>query len=479
VHKLAQSVLKYIRKHDLLRAGDRVGVAVSAGADSVALLRTLLELRPELGIVLFVVHFNHQLRGAESDADEKFVRELANAQGLDILCGSEDVKAHSARKKLSLETAARRLRYEFFAKVLRAGNVDKIATAHTVDDQAETVLLKLARGAGTRGLAGIYPGLRLEVPDGGSPHRTGGKANVIRPFLGIQRVSVEQFLKELKQEWREDSTNRDLKQRRNRVRHDILPRLEQLNPEVRETFADNAEIARVEEEFWSGQIETHLALVWKRIAGGGELDCNVMSYLELALQRRLVRAAGECLKVNLEFRQVEEVLALDREGARAMLHENLVARRHKGKICFESRSEPAQDYAYSLAVPGCVAASEAGIVIEAIVVTGPADGYNREQLLDSNRAQQGLVVRNWRAGDRFWPTHTSQPKKIKELLQDRRITGVEKKHWPVAVCGDEVVWVRGLGIGRDFQAEDWKGILIRERELQNPHSQATKKCVKG
>src|SRR5580700_8902619 len=161
VQSLPQSVAAYIRKHVLLKPGDRVGAAVSGGADSVALLRLLLELRRQLGIVLSVVHLNHKLRGAESDVDQAFVSDLAQRHQLELHCESADAAAYAAEKHLSLETAAREVRYAFFRRLLQQDCVNLIATAHTVDDQAETVLLKLVRGAGTRGLAGIYP--RLSV----------------------------------------------------------------------------------------------------------------------------------------------------------------------------------------------------------------------------------------------------------------------------------------------------------------------------
>ena len=168
-------MLAYIRKHELLKAGDRVGAAVSGGADSVAMLRLLLELRDEIGIVLSVVHFNHKLRGAESDGDEQFVAELAGRHELPFHGESGEVARHSAEKHLSIETAARELRYSYFRRMLAEDCMDRIATAHTLDDQAETVLMRLARGAGTRGLAGIYP----QLSDGGCRFSA-----IVRPAFG-------------------------------------------------------------------------------------------------------------------------------------------------------------------------------------------------------------------------------------------------------------------------------------------------------
>ena len=156
---LSQRIFDYIRKHELLKAGDRVGIAVSGGADSVALLRLLLELRKDMGAVLSVVHFNHRLRGTDSDDDERFVADLAQQHKLELHCGSGEVSVHAREKHLSLETAAREMRYQYFRQLLREGGLSRIATGHTLDDQAETVLLKIIRGAGGRGLSGIYPKL--------------------------------------------------------------------------------------------------------------------------------------------------------------------------------------------------------------------------------------------------------------------------------------------------------------------------------
>ncbi len=436
-----------------------MGAAVSGGADSVALLRVLLELRQELGIVPSVVHLNHNLRAAESDADEQFVRGLAAAHGLQVICGSRDVKGYATEKKMSLEAGARELRYEFF-RVALEGNLDRIATAHTLDDQAETVLMKLARGAGTRGLAGIYPEVSIQHSAlSAQPRATA----VFRPLLATRRERLIDYLIELGQDWREDSSNRDLRHTRNRVRHGILPRLEQhVNPAVRESLAEAAEIARGEEEYWADEVARLLPQVWNPIVGGGVLNCNRLTELRLALRRRMVRAASESLGVGLEFRHVEEVLGLLEEGARATLSDGWVVSRQKGELRFEAISEVPSGYKYELSVPGEVLVPEAGLTLKALAVDSAGEGYNPETLLDWKHTRYGLIVRNWHAGERFWPSHTKEPKKIKELLQDRHITGDEKKRWPVVASGKEVVWVRGLGVRRDLQAKDGNGVLIQE-----------------
>jgi tRNA(Ile)-lysidine synthase len=466
VHKLAQSILAYIRKHDLSRAGDRVGIAVSGGADSVALSRLLIELRPQLGIVLSVVHLNHKLRGEDSNGDQEFVRALAAQHRLEFFTKSVDVKAYAAEKKLSLETAARRLRYHFFESKLRDGTLNRIATAHTLDDQAETVILKLARGAGTRGAAGIYPKLSIQQ----SALSGHAETAIVRPLLKTRHRDLELYLHEVGQSWREDASNRDLRHTRNRVRHGILPRLEQhVNPAVRDALAETAEIARAEEEYWAGQLKVLLPDLWSETEAGGSLNARCLRKLPLAVQRRIVRAAAESLGLVLEFSHVEDVIALHEDGG-AALPESWIARASGDEILFGRDSDQYvdSDYEYQLPVPGLVRVIEAGVSVETVIVNDFRNSgeCSSEQLLDPAAAKQGLCVRPWRAGERFWPAHTKEPKKIKELLQHHHITGVEKKRWPVVASGGEVVWVGGLGVRRDFRSKGVAGVLIRELPLE-------------
>src|SRR6266576_2509728 len=307
VETLAQRVTRYIRRYKLLNPGDRVGVAVSGGADSVALLRLIMELRTELGVVLSVVHFNHKLRGLEADADEQFVAERATQNKPEFHRESGDVTAYSAAKRLSLETAGRKMRYGFFNQLLAEGRGNRVATAHTLDDQAETVLLRVVRGAGTRGIAGIYPQLSVSSSQFSvdRPSSVAGRqqvcGSIVRPLLGVRRKELEAYLIAEGQRWREDSSNRDLRHARNRVRHGILPRLERnLNPAVREILAETAEIARAEEEYWSAEV----GRILQASAGHRPRDPGATVGLEnfvglpLALQRRLTVGWLQLIKAN-------------------------------------------------------------------------------------------------------------------------------------------------------------------------------------
>ena len=284
-----------------MRAGDRVGAAVSGGADSVALLRGLLELRDELGIVLSVVHVNHGLR-AEAAIDQHFVEELAATFALQCHVISCNVRLFASERRLSIEAAGRELRYRYFYQLIAEGKLDKVATAHTRDDQAETVLLRLLRGAGTRGLAGVY----RTVGDAGEQGR------IARPMLAISRTEVEEYLRGLNQPWREDESNRDPGYLRNRVRHELLPLLErEFNPNLRQILSETAEIAHGEEEFWAQLAERELAMRLLNSDSHTEprLDVRRLADLPVALQRRLLRAFAERQGVRLDFEHLERMRA--------------------------------------------------------------------------------------------------------------------------------------------------------------------------
>lgn len=464
MHTLPQRVLASIRRTALIRPGDRVGAAVSGGADSVALLCLLLDLKDELGIVLSAVHFNHCIRGADSDSDEAFVLELARRHDLEFHHSGHDVPSYAAAEHLSLEAAARRLRYRYFESLLRQGTLDRIATAHTLDDQAETVLLRLIRGAGTRGLAGIFP--IVEVQSEGPASRTCGR--IVRPLLEFRRRDLEDYLHTLQQSWRNDATNLDLKHARNRVRQKLLPLLEtEFTPAIRERLGSLAEIARAEEDYWTEMVQALLPAVIAEPAG---LSVAKLLSHPLALRRRLLRAAAQALGLTLEFEQVEEVLRLASPRSagekQITVGDNWCAVRRADHLCFERRggARPISGYQYQLDVPGQVWIPEIGSSFDAAIVPRDAAAQCADHMLTA-QLPQPLIIRNWRPGDRFFPAHSKSPKKVKELLQERHLPASQRHLWPVIESGNEIVWVRGFSCPAHLLAQqhEQRVLLIGER----------------
>jgi tRNA(Ile)-lysidine synthase len=492
VHQLAERLLQTIRKSNSLRAGDRVAAAVSGGADSVALLCLLLDLREELGIVLSVAHVNHKLRGEESDEDERFVAQLAERHGLELhvraapINGCDGLRKNRDKTAIAgsgIEAAAREQRYGFFRDLALGGRVTKIATAHTLDDQAETILLRIFRGTGIRGLAGIHQRIIFRSEEQRRPF-----GEVVRPLLGFRRAALQQFLRDRGQAWREDSSNQNIAFLRNRVRHRLLPLIvEEFGETAIEHMSDLAEIARAEEEHWTID---HAEITARSAAlPTASLPLASLLALSLAVQRRLLRAwlGANASDVSVSFRLIEEALELARTSqCDKSPGKNLelpggwnlrLARQDRShefhlllesSHCFEGTAGESQgrDYQYTLRVPGIVDVPELRARIEAQVVDAAmVPEAERAQLLDIARLPKEILIRNSRPGDRYWPAHTAAAKKVKELLSNRHATGTQKKLWPVAAAeGSGLVWMRGFAVPEAFRspADATQAIWIRE-----------------
>lgn len=314
-------MLPFDRSH--IHPGDRICVAVSGGADSVALLLAIhaanTAKHDALGIGLSAVHIQHGIRNAEESAgDLDFVRDLCAALEIPLHIHHADVPARAAQTGETIEEAARAVRYEFFSTLIASGHADSILTAHTLDDQAETVLMKILRGAWTEGLSAIHPVVVVE-----NPAQRSGK--ILRPFLHTRRSEIEAFLKQTNQPWREDSTNTDPAYTRNRVRHQLLPLLREYNPSLDQTLANLAELAREEESRWQAELARilpQLLLPGKPVRGGGRavstapgrssvaIELDRLRALDPALRRRVIRAAARQLGVRLSFDETARLLAL-------------------------------------------------------------------------------------------------------------------------------------------------------------------------
>jgi tRNA(Ile)-lysidine synthase len=457
-----ENVLHYIHERKLLKPGDRVAVAVSGGADSVALLRVLLELQTEAGIIIIVAHFNHQLRGPESDADEHFVSDLARQHDLQFFAGRADVRLHSVARKLSLEQAARDLRYRWLHDLAIQHGINAVATGHTLDDQAETVVMKFLRGASTRGLAGIRPIMMLDhLP-------------VVRPLLAISRPEIERYLHSIDQPWREDHTNRDIHLTRNRIRHELLPLLEHdYNPNIRHVLSETAEIALSEEDYWSERTSM-LASRWhgkERCLRLEDREGSEVGFLSagIAVQRRTLKQFLEWHGITVDFHHVEAVrLCALGDGCTVSLPGGWQACRDGDWLqllapssAFE-KQETHQPWQYLLEIPGRCDIPEAGISIEAVVIS--PDFARLEppgSLLKVADIGPELLIRNWHPGDRFHPAHSAGEDKLKRLFSKKRIPADQRPRWPVALCGSQIVWVYKFPAAHDHAWIQGAGPAVR------------------
>jgi tRNA(Ile)-lysidine synthase len=475
---LASRVRRTIEKQGLLRAGERVGVAVSGGADSVALLLLMMELRKQLGVVLSVVHFNHNLRGKSSDADETFAEKLATKHKLAFHPGRGDVAAKARRSKANLEDTGRQARYAFFASLVESGHLDKVVVAHTADDQAETVLGHILRGTGIAGLGGIHP--RVE--------------NVVRPLLGVRRAELRAYLKAKKQTWREDATNRDTTRMRARIRKKLLPLLEkQFQGAVVEHLATLAELAREDEAFLDALVSERMRtcvekdrerakisigdLLAKKKKEFNTEDTENTRSTEgtekrgIAISRRILRRIIGELKpragqINAgHVGAILDLAEIGENGKCLQLPGGLEVRREHDSLVFcvaggvaESRQRAPVEFQHEIHLDGPTAnicVPELGCVFRFRVIDWPAkrgDTIERGFVLDREALRSPLVLRNWRPGDKLRPCGHRSAHKLKRLLSKKRVSRWEREGWPVVTSCDALVWARGLPVAAEFAA---------------------------
>jgi tRNA(Ile)-lysidine synthase len=451
----------FISRHQMFGHGDRVGLAVSGGADSVFLLHALRELGPRWNLTLSVVHVEHGIRGAASVADAEFVRQLAAAAGLPFHLRESSVLATND----NLEQAARRVRYQFFEELINSGQVNRVATGHTRSDQAETVLFRVLRGSGLAGLAGIRPVTR---------------EGLARPLLELDRREIEAWLIARAIEWREDETNRDPSYARNHLRHEVLPLLrDSFNPRLDEALANLATLAQDEELYWDAELSRH----HPPATGQGPpvfLTTSQITGVPRALARRLIRKAIEEAKGDLrqiEFAHIERILemALSADGHdRVQLPGLDVFRSFEWiRLAPLIRNRPNRDFSFPLPAPGSLELPGGSTritlqVLEKAERTEPyatvVDELDWQRVHSLGDALPGLELRNWRPGDQYRRVGQSKQEKIKFLFQEGRVPLWERRDWPIITYNGVVLWVRRFGAAAEFAANPSTRQVLRVYE---------------
>jgi tRNA(Ile)-lysidine synthase len=445
---LQDRVRRAIERDGLIPPGSRVLAAVSGGSDSVALLLLLRDLAERCGFMLAgIAHLNHGLRGKESDEDEAFCRALAAGLGVAIEVGRRDVAKLAKDGHVSVEVAARAARYEFFDEAARHLRAERIATGHTRDDLAETLLLRLLRGAGTTGLAGIRP----------------SRGNIVRPLLDIRRHELMACLAARNQPFRTDSTNRDLRIPRNWVRLRLLPLLaDHLNADIVDVLARSATVLRDEAAFLDGLAQDVAGqLVTESPGGTIRLDAMKFSALPGAIARLVARQSLSRLDAGHfhGFDHIEQVLAVaapSGDRAAADLPGVRVERNGAEVVLYNRgpRTRPLPpSFRYELPVPGRVAVPECRCVIQAgtrrwttaqTPVAKAVSAGGNMVVIAAKAAVGGLAVRSRRPGDALRPFGMKGRKKLQDVLVDRKVPRAERDRVPLVVdAADKILWVAG------------------------------------
>ena len=477
---LPDRVLRTVRHYGMVPKGGRLLVAMSGGPDSVALTLVLRELEERGDVVLAGIgHLNHALRADASD-DEDFCRELASRLGVGFHSATVDVRARARERRTSLEDAGRTARYEFLAAAALEAGARAIATGHTLDDQAETFLLRVIRGAGPRGLAGIFP----------------VAGQVVRPLIEIRRDELKAYLADRGQSYREDSSNRDVAIPRNRIRHGLIPVLERdYSPNIVEVLAREAAIARADEDYLQQKaIDSAETIVLTDSSGEREprrqaqIDVEALNALHPAVASRVAQRVLAVVSDRfIGFDHVQRFLAFARGDAESKSRPpaelslpGVQAFRQGSRVTLvRERHEPfTNSFEFPLSIPGEVTLAGSGWTISAAAASPavPAPAVPGPPALSVLVRVEPLAlplrVRSRRRGDRLRPAGLGgRRKKLQDLLVDRKVPREQRDSVPLVVDGDgRIVWVVGLAVAEDFRVTDpLQGvILLKARRLGGP-----------
>ena len=451
-----QAFKNAVERSGLIRPGDKILAAYSGGPDSTALVNLLVELGREWPLEISLAHFNHKLRRTAA-RDERFVRAAAHRWGLPLFAKCRDVKAYARRKALNLEEAGRELRYDFLKKTAAKIGANKIATGHTMNDQAETVLMRLLRGTGRRGLGGISPII---------------EGTIIRPLLGIERQSLAVYLRKRGLKFCRDETNEDRRFLRNKVRLRLIPYLQKnYDAGIIRHLARLASLLQEEDDFLDQVTREKCRRLIMGTGMAQRLDRRSLFSLPMALARRCVRQFLRGLKGDLRgisYDDVDAVLGLA-EGKDLHLKKGLFLRREGGFIFKRETSRPPRPYQYLWTGRGILTVGEAGIEFQGRKIRKTRI---REYLFDdgsrcycdAEKLDFPLMIRNRRDGDRYRPLGSPGRKKLKEIFRARGISVQDRDRLPLFLCREKIVWVPGLPVAEEFRlTSETKTVFVLTR----------------
>jgi len=432
--RIIPQVVQTIEKYNLIQKGEYILIAVSGGCDSIALLHLLYQLRTFYDLKLGVVHYEHGIRGEASLRDAEFVAEMSEKLNLPFYIEHGKAIAFARRKRLSLEVAARQLRYDFFNQVLQQTGADKLALGHTADDQIEEILRRLIRGTAW-------------VDLGGMPIK---REKFIRPFIFIYKDKIKQLLEEEGIPYMIDSTNFDIRFFRNRIRHQLIPLLLKFNPRFKENLVEMSVIWQEERGWLDTFIEKAIAKSVKQTPKGKQIDLNLFRHYHPALQRRILVALLKEIPLPFTRRHLNALLALASPGGPhkfISLPKGWLGYKEGHYLYITSSIPPQPDYYYQIDEPAKIEIKELGVLFEIKLVEKKAEKINQtlnKVYVDFQKISFPLEIRPYQPGDKFYPLGGKGSKKIKDFFIDLKIPYAERKKYPVVISQDRIIWVTGL-----------------------------------
>lgn len=434
------TVKNTILSNNLITKGDKVLAAVSGGADSMAMLYTLLDLSKEIQFFLFAGHINHNLRGDEANKDEELVKNTCRSLNIDCFCESFDVLSYAKMWRVSAEVAGRNLRYTYLKKKSKDLSANKIALAHHKNDNTETILHNILRGTGIKGLTGIK-----YIKDG----------LIIRPLLDVSKDDILEYCSIRNIDFRNDLSNSDNIYTRNRIRNELLPYIkDQFNPRIEDSLLRLSKLASDDDNF----LDEYCKTIYKEkfMHTGDEVTFLLKDFLSLhrAVKQRVLRIAVYEISgslTRLEYEHIDNTILYLESKINCSVNlpfdisvykdENIAVLRK------QSKNIDSVEYMYELPVPGEILIQEAGIVLTVEIFNGKICGYGKNPIFLSNiSAGTKLIVRNRRNGDRFYPLGMRKEKKLKDFFIDRKIPKVLRDKIPLLICDEIIVSIIGQEI---------------------------------
>lgn len=463
---LTETVEETIGRYHMLDKGDTMLVALSGGPDSVCLLHVLEELRPTFSLTLCAAHFNHKLR-SKADEDEKFAENLAAKRGLAFMSSSADVRAFAEEEALSIEDAARRLRYEFLLRAAKTMGAIKVAVGHNADDQAETVLMRLIRGSGPHGLAGIPPMRRLG---------NAGGPLIIRPLLDAWRSDIMRYVRANRLRYREDETNESPEYLRNRIRLQLLPRLEQeYNPQIKHRLVGAASSLAIENDFMEteGRLLAGEVLIEEK-AGRVVFDATLLNTLHPALRKRVFLALILQAKPDAPMLETQHYDHADTciQAGRGRLELpgglRLEISEGAGLVSDAARRRAITGRAFDVAIDGESVIHDLDITIRTTVmgrIKSPARLIRmctpHRQYFDLESVRAPIEVRGRRSGDSFRPLGAGGNKKLKDFFIDKKVPRFLRDRIPLLTSNGRIMWVMGHAIDHRYRLKPGSDSALR------------------
>lgn len=447
---MKEKVLNYIKKHHMLEQGDGVLLAVSGGPDSICLLHILYSLRHSFDLRLMVAHINHQLRPEHAESDEKYVRDLCAEWDLPFFSHAEDVDLLSKTKGISIEEAGREVRYHYFFKIKEEQQLQKIALGQHGDDNAETILMRLLRGTGPKGLAGI------------PPHRKDG---VIRPLLSSSREEIESYCKEHQLFPQIDESNLQAVYFRNKIRLGILPYLEQYSRNFKDNLKNLGELMREEQDYINYEMEKLWTSNTSKTSEGIVFCLDWIENLFPFQQKEMLRRSIEWVKGTLkEIEYVHIQLILEKMADKdnttweLQLPQGIRVKRQYEKIVVtQGEKEHIQSFSYPLRVGEEHWIPEISLQCKLDLVTREGIGIIKaspeKAYFDYEKMKGQMFIRNRLPGDTFRPSGTRGTKKLKDFFMDQKVPKEKRDSVPLIVGQDGIIWVVGYRVDERYMVD--------------------------